>query len=57
MNNAMFQEIVKRDLAEKFWNELNSMSTIDVPFVDAAVCFTILRQMNHGDFSMEIAQA
>ena len=57
MNNAMFQEIVKQDLAEKFWNELNDVSDLHVEFVDAAVCFTTLRQLTHGDNAVEMAQA
>lgn len=57
MNNAMFQEIVKQNLAEKFWNELNDESDIHVEFVDAAVCFTTLRQLTHGDNTVDMAQA
>lgn len=57
MDNAIFQEIVKRNLAEKFWNELDNESNLHVEFVDAAICFTTLRQLINGDFSVDMAQA
>ena len=57
MKNAMFQEIINQNLAEKFWHELNNESDLHVEFVDAAVCFTTLRQLAHGDNSVEMALA
>jgi len=57
MNNAMFQEIINQNLAEQFWNELNNEADIHVEFVDAAVCFTTLRQLTQGDSTVDMAQA
>ncbi|MCF7803863.1 MAG: hypothetical protein K9N46_00990 [Candidatus Marinimicrobia bacterium] len=57
MNNAMFQEVINQNLAEKFWNELNNESEIPVEFADAALCFTTLRQLTHGDNTVDMPQA
>lgn len=57
MNNAIFQEIMNQNFTEKFWHELNHESDVHVEFVDAAVCYTALRQLTYGETVMDMPRA